>query len=113
MPDILWHELRFFKRTEFDYPDEMAPQLIRQLEVARSLAGVPFIITSDYRPNDPKSHGAGMAVDLGVMSSYDRWHILNGLYRVGFKRIGDYDKHIHADIWKDGPTPSAWWDVSK
>lgn len=110
---MLWHELKYFKREEFDYPDDMAPQLIRQLEVARSFAGVPFIITSDYRPVDLKSHGAGMAVDLRVKSSFDRIEIIHGLLKAGFRRIGDYDKHIHADIWPEGPSPRMWWSTSK
>lgn len=112
MPEIVWSHIKNFKRSEFDYPDEMSPQLMRQLDVARDLAGVPFIITSDYRPGDKKAHGKGLAVDLRVMSSRDRFHILKGLFRACFVRIGDYDRHIHADIDDSLPQKVAWWGTS-
>ena len=113
MPDILWHELKYFSRGDFDAPDELAPQLIRQLEVSRSIAGIPFIITSDYRAGDDKSHGVGCAVDIRVSSGGERMAIVRGLLKAGFRRIGVYDKHVHADIWKDGPTPVMWTGISK
>jgi len=35
------------------------------------------------------------------------------LLQAGFRRIGIYDKHIHADIDKTLPQDVMWWGVSK
>lgn len=124
MPSINWYELEYFNRDEFDYPDEMNPQLLRQLDTARRLAGVPFVITDDFRTSEENEalggakdspHLYGAAVDIRVRGSRQRFKILSGLLRAGFNRLGVYDRHIHVDILDDEVhVPEVLWiGVSK
>lgn len=81
--------------------------LVKMLDQARDLAGIPFIITSGRRsPAHDKelggtgdgAHTKGLAVDLRCQDSRARFLILKALFSVGFVRIGDEVDHIHADI---------------
>ncbi len=72
--------------------------LITLLELAEKFAGADFVITSAYRDNDKGAHGLGLAVGIRCSSSRPRFRIVTALTRVGFRRIGIYDRHIHADV---------------
>jgi len=85
---------------------------LMKLDEARTIAGVPFIITSGYRC--PKhnaevggvknsAHMAGLAADIACPDSTTRLHILRGLIKAGFRRIGIGENFIHADIDKSKP----------
>lgn len=81
-------------------------------------AGVPYTVTSAYRPGDPGFHGRGKAVDLvGDMARifhtiagfsginelfYDPigWFIDEGRRHSG--AIGDHDDHVHAATFHTG-----------
>ncbi len=81
--------------------------LVRMLDQARELAGIPFVITSGLRTvaqneaagGAPDSaHIRGLAVDLRCRNGRERFLILKALFAVGFVRIGDEVDHIHTDI---------------
>lgn len=90
-------------------------ELVAKLDIARHRAHVPFVITSGYRTPehnfevggvDRSSHTKGLAVDLMCENSILMWHMLDGLFFAGFKRIGIYiieadgkphPVHIHVD----------------
>jgi len=117
MSEINWNELTFFSRDEFDHPDEMDPQLLSMLDVARKVAGVSFVINSDFRTpaenvaagGKPHSaHLRGLAVDIACPGSRYRYRILKGLYKAGFERIGLGKNFIHADIDKDLDEEVCW-----
>jgi hypothetical protein len=81
--------------------------LVKMLDQARDIAGIPFVITSGFRnaitkdgvtTRDEGAHSRGLAVDLRCRDSRSRFLILKGLFAVGFVRIGDEVDHIHADI---------------
>lgn len=89
------------------------------LDMARGIAGVPFIITSGLRTQEQNdalpeavrdsSHLMGYAVDLACSDSETRFAILKGLFAAGFTRIGIYkDGHIHADISPTLPPKVVW-----
>lgn len=103
-------------------------ELMAKLDLARSKAGLPFIITSGKRTADQNAalngavtdsaHLTGLAVDIALSGSD---HILNrvlyGLYAAGFERMGVYyslegtklvPKHIHADIDITKPSQVTW-----
>ena len=91
--------------------------LVEILDKAREYAGIPFKITSGYRSpeyetgkgRDPKGpHTTGKAVDLRVRNSNERFLILEALFVVGFRRIGDEIDHIHADICNDRDLSVVW-----
>ena len=119
-----WHELKFFSRDEFNYPDEMDEQFLRQLDVARKFAKVPFVINNDFRtPEDNERiggvenspHLTGKAVDIEAIGGNMRFEIVMGLRAAGFLRMGVYDRHIHADACgpETHPQNQLWPGKSK
>ena len=93
------------------------PELVRMLDQARGLSGVPFHISSGYRKGDPLSHGEvpGKGVDIKCATSRRRQLIYDALRAVGFTRIGVYDRHLHGDIAKGRKYPQnvTWVGKSK
>lgn len=110
----IFDELGHFSREEFDHPDEMSEILLLRLDAARDIAGMPFYITSDYRPGDPKAHGRGNAVDFRLspvpaeINGRARWIVTRALLTASFRRIGLYDRHIHADVDEELPQDVIW-----
>ncbi|MFA5436152.1 MAG: D-Ala-D-Ala carboxypeptidase family metallohydrolase [Candidatus Neomarinimicrobiota bacterium] len=90
------------------------PDFLRMLDIARSIAGVPFIINSGCRcPEHNKAVGStsdnhieGHAADIKALNGYMRMRILSGLVKAGFKRIGIHKTFIHADNMDK--TESCW-----
>ena len=105
-------DLIFFKPYEFECKcgcglNNINPYLAVKLDFARSYAGVPFVITSACRCEKhnkavggikTSSHLKGLAVDIKVKSDKDRYLIMYGLLRSGFKRILIYKDFIHTDM---------------
>lgn len=99
--------MQFYKYFTEEEAYDLDPDLMKMLDKARELAGVPFKITSGYRtPEYEVAHGRPAdgphthryAVDLRCRNSTERFYILKGLFGVGFVRIGVEADHIHADI---------------
>lgn len=106
-------ELKHFSISEFDSPDlpnsgvNMDQEFLIKLDLARELSGTPFYINSGYRTKEHNlrvggtsisSHLKGLAVDIRCSSSQERYKILNGLIRAGFRRIGIHRNFIHVDL---------------
>lgn len=89
------------------------PEFLRHLRRAEEKAGFDFIVTDAYREGDKKCHGRGKAVDLRVSYSGERFRILEALLWAGFRRIGIYDLHIHADRCSDMPNKVLWLGKSR
>ena len=88
--------------------------LLTKLDLARDIAGIPFIINSGYRCDQyntdvggkpGSAHTKGMAVDIKADNSRKRFRIINGLLEAGFSRLGiDFDRgfiHVDSDDSKD------------
>lgn len=105
---IDWTKYPNFSR-EVDFPDH-EPQKVAldMLQSARTIAGIPFVITSGVRPGDPRGHGEGYGFDIRAHSGRARYKIVFALWVAGFTRIGVYDRHIHADCDPDLPTEVLW-----
>lgn len=103
-----------FSPNEFEHPEKMNPVLLKALDEARTIAGVPFVITSSYRADSDTSHGRGNGVDIRCHTSGQRYWIVSALLQAGFNRIGIYDKHIHADCddIHRAPQNVIWWGTS-
>ena len=97
--------------------DKMNKDLIEMLNMARELAGVPFVINSSWRdvetnrmaggkPNS--AHLRGNAVDIACTTSQRRMRILDALIIAGFNRIGVGKTFIHADIDELLPQDVIW-----
>ena len=96
---------------------EPDPDLVRLLDEARAAAGIPFVITSGLRTQerngevggaDASAHVTGHAVDIRCATGRHRFLILRALLEVGFRRIGVYDRHIHADTQQNLPQDVIW-----
>lgn len=108
-----------FKYFTDDEVKGLQDNLPAMLDMARGIAGVPFILTSttggQHATNS--AHYLGLAVDIGLGHLADgferntvRWSILKGLFAAGFQRIEICPAHIHVDIAKDDlhPSPDCW-----
>lgn len=104
--------MRWFNYSEFDSPDDpgtgnlMDIDFLEMLDEARTVAGIPFVITSGYRTEEwneivggtsDSSHMKGCAADIACASSRDRFLILCSLVEAGFDRIGIGEDFIHVD----------------
>lgn len=91
----------------------LKPELVKMLDDARHIAGIPFVITSGYRTAEHNAevdgvensaHTSGLAVDLRARNSIEHFKITKALLDVGFKRISrKYPNHIHCDIDETKP----------
>ena len=106
-----------FSTYEFDFTSlpnsgvNMEKSFLRMLDQARSIAGIPFTISSGFRSKEynqslidrgykaskNSSHLVGKAADIKVRNGEERYIILNALIKAGFKRIGVAKGFIHCD----------------
>lgn len=90
---------------------------IKRLQIAREEAQIPFAITSGYRclkhntavgSQPTSSHILGLAVDLAIPNSRNRFIVLSALIEAGFTRIGIGSDFIHVDADLDKPPKVVW-----
>lgn len=97
--------------------DKMDKEFLKKLDRAREVAQIPFKINSAYRtpehnakiggkPNS--SHLKGLAVDISVTDSRQRFIVLQSLIQAGFNRIGVAKTFIHVDDDKDKDAEVVW-----
>ena len=109
--------------SEFDCTccgkNEMQQGTFDRFVLAREYANVPFIVNSGYRcpkrnadpevgSSETSSHPKGFAGDIRSVRSRHRWHLIDGLYRAGFERIGVGTDFIHADDDPDKDPAVIW-----
>jgi len=116
--------MKYFKESEFfcqcgcgrdfNYMDE---NVVRNLDRARAVSGIPFVLTSSIRclshnkkvgGSKNSSHLSGYAVDIKCTMAYYRFKIVEALLDVGFSRIGIGKDFIHADQDPDKPKELIW-----
>lgn len=108
----------YFRLEEFNCPccgkHPIDALFLAQLEKAREIAGVPFVINSGYRcekhnrevGSTSRNHVSGKAADIRATDGPTRGKILKGLYRAGFTRTGIGKTYIHVDSMD--AVESAW-----
>ena len=109
-------QFKYFSDAEVAGLQDNLPAM---LDMARGIAGVPFIITFStggvHCGNS--AHYKGLAVDLGLghldegfVRDTVRGEMLRGLYAAGFKRVEIAPAHLHVDIGQppDYPSPTTW-----
>lgn len=111
--------LEHFHRDEFDDFEKMDEEVLIDLDLAREKAGIPFVITSDYRTPkynreiggvEDSAHTKGLAVDIAA-HEWDRETrnlVIVALVDCGFRRIGEAESFIHADQDDSKPSPATW-----
>jgi zinc D-Ala-D-Ala carboxypeptidase len=112
---------KYFKLSEFSCPccgrSDISKELVNRLDYCRSLAGIPFRISSGFRcvEHNRRIHGKprsahldGSAVDIKCPSGSIKATIIGSLFAGGIKRVGIYKNFVHADISKKLPYPMVW-----
>lgn len=115
--------IQYFQPHEFDSPDKpgtgykMDYFFLKRLDRARGFAGIPFKINSGYRTKkhnkkvggvEDSSHVKGLAVDIKIKTSEERYIIVKALIRAGFDRIGIGESFIHVDADESKQSPVIW-----
>ena len=108
-------KIKHFSAEEFtcngvECYDLMSDELLIKLEVARTIAGVPFHINSSWRDRatnervggkSNSAHLRGNAVDIACANSSHRYQIIDACLAAGFTRIGVAKTFIHIDVDED------------
>ncbi len=104
-PFLTMNQYKYFKPSEIV---GLQDSLVKVLDTARGMSGVPYKITSGYRTAaqnkavggvNNSAHLTGLAVDIAISSNSARTAILRGLLTCGtplFIEIAN--KHIHVDL---------------
>lgn len=110
---------KHFSRVEVE-KWKLQPELWLVLDKVRELAGIPINITSGLRSKTgnllaggamKSTHLEGLGCDISCTDSDKRYKLLKALLDAGFKRIGVYKSHIHADLGgKEYPQPVIWFN---
>jgi len=117
-PNRMNRKWAYFEESEVS---DLDVELVAKLDMARSKAGVPFVITSGRRTPeqnervlgvDASAHITGKAVDLRCHDSSVRYKMVKALLDAGFNRVGIYDKHLHVDIDDSKDQNVIWIGVS-
>lgn len=98
--------------------DNVSPELVRRVNMARHLSGVPFAIMSCCRCRERNiavggaensAHLRGEAVDIRTTNARHRYHVIAGAIGAGFRRIGISNAFVHLDISeKNLASPVIW-----
>lgn len=116
--------LKYFNYEEFDSPDVqgsgqmMDYEFLELLDDVRDLYGKPMVITSGYRTQQynetlkhsskHSSHCKGLAADIAVDNSKDRFRLIYAAIEYGVPRIGIGKNFVHLDCDFDKPTDVMW-----
>ena len=96
----------------------MNKEFLELLDKARTIAKIPFVITSGYRcqkhnqavgSKPTSSHLVGKAADVACTSDSDRYRIIISCIAVGIKRIGVYRSFVHVDIDPKKSSRCVWY----
>lgn len=91
--------------------------LIIALEKLERESGLELEFSSGYRCKacnaaaggvKNSAHLRGMAVDILVDNSSERWHLLSSIAKMGFRRIGVGRGFIHLDLDLTLPQDVVW-----
>ena len=110
---------KYFKLEDFDCQETgvngINVEFVLKLDELREACGFPFVITSGYRSPDhpleavkeiPGTHAQGIAADIKITSSAQRYSIIKGALEHGFTGLGVAGDFIHLDT--RGSVPVIW-----
>ena len=116
-------EYKYFSQADFDrcVPPckitDMDADTLRMFDLAREIAGIPFVVNSAYRTREHElsrgrdgesAHVSGHAMDIAATDSRSRYIVMFALHKAGFTRIGIHARFIHADNDKTKADRVAW-----
>lgn len=107
---------QYFDYSEFDSKDKpgsgiyMSRLFVNKLTRIRELCNFPFFISSGFRTPEynrkigaspTSSHLLGIACDIRVNNSFERYKVVENALKCGVSRIGLANTFIHLDIDTD------------
>ena len=111
--------MKYFSTSEFDCQhtgeNRMEQDFLSKLDSLREACGFPFVITSGYRSPDhpieavkeiPGTHAQGIAADIKITNSAQRYTIIREALAHGFTGLGVAGDFIHVDT--RGTVPVIW-----
>jgi len=111
--------VKYFSTSEFDCKhtgeNRMEQDFLSKLDALREACGFPFVITSGYRSPDhpleavkeiPGTHAQGIAADIKITNSAQRYTIIREALAHGFTGLGVAGDFIHVDT--RGTVPVIW-----
>lgn len=114
-----------FTEAEIGRVGPLDPKLLVMLQAARYEADEIMIISSGLRETEDGGHGDhdndgdGEGVDITdnaekkPVGSRWRFKVVAAAIKVGFNRIGIYDKHVHLDVRTDRDQLVMWTGKSR
>lgn len=112
--------LKHFTLDEFDCREtgenQMSNNFLIMIDRLREECGFPFVITSGFRSkqhsaerNKPNGgyHTKGVAADVSVSNSQQRYKIVEKAIELGFKGIGVANTFVHVDL-RNTNDPVMW-----
>lgn len=117
-----WGTAQYFKIEEFTCKcgcgfNAINYRIVEALDYVRFYSGKPIIIASGCRcaaynkksgGKSNSAHVKGLAVDMKVDDSVERFKLLQEMLDLGFKRIGIGKNFIHIDIDDSKVQEVAW-----
>ena len=111
--------MNYFNKAEFDCKhtgeNGMEQSFLDKIDALRESCGFPFVITSGYRSPDhpieavkeiPGTHAQGIAADIKITNSAQRYTIIREALAHGFTGLGVAGDFIHVDT--RGTVPVIW-----
>ena len=111
--------MKYFSSSEFDCQhtgeNRMEQAFLDKIDALRESCGFPFVITSGYRSPDhpleavkeiPGTHAQGIAADIKITNSAQRYTIIREALAHGFTGLGVAGDFIHVDT--RGTVPVIW-----
>ena len=91
-----WNSLIYLKPSDFKKPDGLQFSIVQALARCTGKIGSRPQILSDYRPGDPLTHGAGLAVD-SIWPGVDSIRVYNkAISFPPFQGVGVYINELGA-----------------
>ena len=111
--------MKYFTVDEFNCQytgeNQMDPEFMEKVDKLREHCGFPFVITSGFRSpthpieakkDVPGTHSQGIAADIKITNSAQRYTIIREALQLGFTGIGVAGDFIHVDT--RGSAPVIW-----
>lgn len=113
MTEDNWKRVKFFKAAEFDSKDlpgsgmRMDADFVYRLDMLRMLCGFALVVNSGFRTpahnaavggKSNSAHLKGLAADIQVADSHQRFEVKRLALMLGFKRIGNGATFVHLDL---------------
>lgn len=124
MKESIYKDVKYFTAREMrckcgcrSGAELMDVNLLRKLDLVRSLYAMPIVINSGYRckihnrvvgGKSNSSHLVGKAVDIRVKTDLSRYALMICLMGIGFTRIGIGKGFIHVDVDETKNNKRMW-----